>query len=88
VALLGHYAGVGDVAPTITFTGGASGDTTLAQVIALRDCEADPASLVIASATQLNASAQNIAVPALTVGEGGIVLIAGWKQDDWTSVAR
>jgi hypothetical protein len=87
VALLGHYAGVGDVAPTITFTGGASGDTTLAQVIALRDCEADPASLVIASATSLNASAQNIAVPALTVAEGGVVLIAGWKQDDWTGVA-
>jgi hypothetical protein len=87
MALLGHYAGVGDVAPTITFTGGASGDTTLAQVIALRDCEADPASLVIASATSLNASAQNIAVPALTVAEGGVVLIAGWKQDDWTGVA-
>jgi hypothetical protein len=86
MALLGHYAITGDVAPTITFTGGATGDTTLAQVIALRDCEADPANLVIASATQLNASAQNIAVPALTVGEGGVVLIAGWKQDDWTSV--
>lgn len=86
MALLGHYAITGDVAPTITFTGGASGDTTLAQIIALRDCETDPDNLVINSATQLNASAQNIAVPALTVGEGGVVLIAGWKQDDWTSV--
>jgi hypothetical protein len=87
VALLGRYAQLGDTAPTITFTGGASGDTTLAHIIALRDVEVDPANLVIASATQLNASAQNIAVPNLTVGEGGIVLIAGWKQDDWTSVA-
>jgi hypothetical protein len=86
MALLGHYAITGDVAPTITFTGGATGDTTLAQIIALRDCETDPANLVIASATSLNASAQNIAVPALTVGEGGVVLIAGWKQDDWTGV--
>jgi hypothetical protein len=87
VALLGRYAAVGDVAPTITFTGGAANETTLAQIIALRDCEADPANLVIASATSLNISAQNIAVPSLTVGEGGVVLIAGWKQDDWTSVA-
>jgi hypothetical protein len=87
MALLGRYAQLGDTAPTITFTGGASGDTTLAHIIALRDVEVDPANLVIASATQLNASAQNIAVPNLTVGEGGIVLIAGWKQDDWTSVA-
>jgi hypothetical protein len=87
VALLGRYAQLGDTAPTITFTGGASGDTTLAQIVAFRDCEVDSSQLVAHQATQLNASAQNIAVPNLTVGEGGIVLIAGWKQDDWTSVA-
>jgi hypothetical protein len=87
VALFGCYATASTVAPTVTFTGGVAGATTLAQVIALRDCEADPALLVSALATQLNGSAQSIAVPALTVSEGGVVLVCGWKQDDWTGVA-
>ena len=39
--------------------------------------------------TVLNGSAQNIAYPAITLDEPDqcVVLIGGWKQDDWTSVA-
>lgn len=71
-------------APTVGFVGGAAGDTTSAQLAAVRG-----ASLAAsASATLTNASAQNIAYPALTPDrDGSLVLAIGWKQDDWTSVA-
>jgi hypothetical protein len=59
-----------------------AGATTLAQVVGARG-----ASLDVTVAQQLNASAQNIAYPALTVpDDGSLVLIFAWKQDDSGSI--
>lgn len=84
MALLGKRYVTGDTAPTVTFTGGVLNADTIAQMAAFRNAELAPAT----SATQLNASAQNIAYPALTVPDDGrVVVVAGWKQATWTSVA-
>ncbi len=81
--LMGRIAQAADAAPTVTFTGGAAGDTTLAQIVGLRG-----ATLAVTSATQLNASAQDINYPGLTVSTAGsAVLLLGWKQDDSGSIS-
>jgi len=84
VALIGRRYVAGDAAPTITFAGGVALADTLGQVVAFRR-----ASIVPATGTdQLNGSAQNIAYPLMTVPvDGAVVIAAGWKQDDFTSVA-
>ena len=75
--------------PTVTFTGGSAGDTTSADMIALRGTVADPAEAIIDWADYLNTSAANIAYPPLPapMWDGCVLLAIGWKQDDWTSVA-
>lgn len=84
VVLLGRRYVTGDAAPTVTFTGGVANADTLAQMGAYRNCELLP----VSSNTVLNASAQNINYPALTVTRDNCrIIAAGWKQDDWTSVA-
>lgn len=84
VALLGKvYDGV-EAMPTITFTGGAANEDTLARIAAFRNAGL-PA---VTSLAQLNGSAQNVAYPALTIPDDDLlVVVAGWKQDDFTSVA-
>lgn len=75
----------GAAAPTVTFTGGAAGDTTSAQIAVFRGAQA---ALAGAAATQLNASQQNIPTPGVAVpGDNHLLLVAGQKLDDWTSVA-
>lgn len=71
--------------PTVTFTGGAAGDTTSAVIIRARGLQlANPAVNV---KTQLNGSAQDIAYPYY-VQEGDTQIFQFcWKQDDFTSVA-
>lgn len=87
-AIFGRIARATDAAPTVTFTGGAAGADTLAQIAALRGTDQDITTVAHASQAQLNGSAQNIAYPALTVTTPGCAIVyAGWKQDDWTSVA-
>lgn len=87
--LLGQIAASDSTAPTVTFTGGALNATTQAQCVAFGGCHHSIGSVIAASATQLNGSAQNIATPALTVPQDGCAVVAlGWKQDDWTSVAQ
>jgi len=78
--------------PTVTFTGGAANADTSAQMCAFRNMPItldDLADIVLAGQAQLNASAADIAVPALSVTPypGQVVLAIAWKQDDWTSVA-
>lgn len=76
----------GDVAPTVSFAGGASGDDVLAQVAAFRGLDQNTATLTNAQATQNNGVAQDIAVPALTTTLNNCVVVRyGWKQDDWTN---
>ena len=94
VCLLGRVLAADDPdianpAPTITFTGGVANATTQAQCLAFRGTHPHIDSVLSASVSQLNSSAQNIAVPGLTITEANnAVLVLGWKQDDWTSVAQ
>ena len=85
VSILGRRYVSGDAAPLVTFSGGVANADTLAQMAAWR--RADIA--IAAGADALNQSAaQNIAYPGLTVIiDGCVIVLAGWKQDDWTSVA-
>jgi hypothetical protein len=83
-SLLGRRNVSGDTAPLVTFAGGVLNADTIAQMAAWRRADIAP----LTGLDQLNGSAQNIAYPALTVIiDGCAVVIAGWKQDDWTSVA-
>lgn len=71
--------------PIVTFTGGTAGSDTSAQAIALRNVSLDQ---VKAATPSVNGSAQNITYPALSPDyDYCLILYAGWKQDDWTSVA-
>ncbi|MEU0467216.1 hypothetical protein ABZ215_24715 [Amycolatopsis sp. NPDC006131] len=72
----------GDAAPTVTFTGGAAGDSTAAVVWALRNAELAPE----VSVWQNNASAQNIAYPGITAGGAGdrLTVLFAWKQAQHT----
>lgn len=84
VSLIGRRYVAGDAAPTITFAGGVANADTLSRMAAFRRAGIPAAT----TAAQLNGSAQNIAYPAAAVAEDGcVVLVAGWKQDDWSSVA-
>jgi hypothetical protein len=83
--VFGKYYVTGDPAPTVTFTGGAAGDTGLSQTAALRRVGIDALGVV----TQSNASAQNIAYPAVDEPDedGAAIVRAAWKQDDITTVS-
>lgn len=82
IALLGRRYRSGDVAPTVTFTGGVANASLIAKMYAFPNADITPAT----SATLLNASAQNIAYPGLTITDDDqLILIGCWKQDDWTS---
>jgi hypothetical protein len=89
--LFARYYVTGDVAPAITFTGGAAGSTTGAQMAAFSGLSMElditplyPDGWVSSS----NGSAANIAYPAyLNRRTNSAMLIAGHKLDDWTSVA-
>ncbi len=72
-------------APTVSFFGGSAGDTTSAQMAALRGVTATRLFL----ASQQNSSAANIAYPAMSYAGGPIVVLwFGWKASDWTSVTN
>lgn len=91
--LFGRYYVTGVTAPTVTFTGGAANADTSAQMCAFSglSLHADSGKYLYPNPspqTQLNGSAQDIAYPALSVRYNGcVVILAGWKADDWTSVA-
>jgi hypothetical protein len=61
---------------------------TQAAIIGFRGVAPNQLTEAVIAGPQSNASAQNIAYPALDVpGRGNVVLIAAWKQDDATSIA-
>lgn len=91
IAVYARRYQAGDAAPTITLaghTGGASGDTAIAQIAAFRDVRYFGALDIGVSTIFDNASAQNIG-PAdyLDVDPGDAWVVIGGKMDDWTSVA-
>lgn len=84
VQLFARIATASESAPTVSFTGGAANATVLARIAAWRNA----GMAVTTSAAQTNVSAQNIAYPAANIStDGQLVIVAGWKQDDWTSAA-
>ena len=81
-----YSTGPAEVAPTVTFTGGVANAATSAQMAAFRNITGD----IVTSATTTNASQANINFPGLTgsaMENNTLVLILGWRQQDWTSVA-
>jgi hypothetical protein len=83
-SIFGRRYQAGDTAPTVTFAGGVLNADTIAQMVVFRSSDIVPASV----ATAFNGSAQNLFFSPLTITQDGcLVIAAGWKQDDWTSVA-
>jgi hypothetical protein len=73
-----------EVAPTVTFTGGAAGDDTTAQMAAFRYTQL----WTCRQELTLTAPQQNISYPEISTPRANcLVLFLGWKQDDWTSVS-
>lgn len=88
VKVFGAYMAADTVAPSVTFTGGVAGADTQAAIIKVPGAAPNQLTGHASSAGQENASAQNIAYPALNVpGNGNLVLIVAWKQDDASSIA-
>lgn len=94
VQLFGKVAtSSGEVAPTITFTAGVANADTSAQMCRVAGAFSSPTEAFVVSNAQLNASAQDIAYPAINLVvpnvnlDNCLVLHIGWKADDWTSVA-
>lgn len=84
VSVFGRRYVTGDLAPTVSFTGGVANATVSAKIMAWRRADLTP----VTSVAQLNGSAQNVAHPALTVpADDMLILAGGWKQNAWTSVA-
>lgn len=78
----------GDAAPTFTLGGhatGTSGDSAVAQIARFSGCNTSAPIGTIGSIST-NASAQNIGTIAGITADGGVIVLAG-KKDDWTSVA-
>lgn len=73
----------GDVAPTVTFAGGAANEDTIAVIVKLTNTDPVP---YAAPATQLNGSAQDVLSPGGAVPAGGIAIRYAWKQDDATGI--
>ena len=87
VKVFAKYFEASDVAPTITFTGGVANADTQAAIVKVPGAAPDQIT-GRSVATLTNASAQNIAYPALDVpSNGNLVMIVAWKQDDATSIA-
>lgn len=77
-----YTAGV--TAPTVTFTGGVAGADTAARITAVRNADGS-----VAHTVQSNASAQNVAFPA--IGSAAItpnlMIVVGWKQSTASSTS-
>lgn len=79
----------GMAAPTVTFTGGVAGADTMARIVKVTNSDYS-----ISTLFQANASAQNVAHPAMAVAplDPDLFLLIGWKQStstgatftDWT----
>jgi hypothetical protein len=84
VALGGGF----DTPPQVTFAGGATNETAIAQCAVIRGAKTDLSTIVTNSATSNFVSAQNVPWSALTVpATTDLGVRIGWKQDDLTSVA-
>jgi hypothetical protein len=84
-AVFGRYWQTGDTMPTVTFTGGVANADTYARAMKWRGVATSLDDVTLT--TQANASAANIAYPALDVPRDDCALVMMlWKQDDATSL--
>lgn len=84
VALFGKIAGASESAPTVNFVGAVGSADVIARTAAFRHAGLT----VLAKNDQLNASAQNIARPALRAPElTRLIVRFAWKQDDLTTIS-
>jgi hypothetical protein len=77
--------------PTITYTGGAANEDTIAQSMAVSGNFNDITKLQVAFCGSLNPSAQNISIsgiPIVNLPENLFAFYYGWKQDDFTSATQ
>ena len=88
IACFYKFAVSDEVAPAMTYSGGASGQTTLAQVCAFRGSIPNSPVDILGSASS-NSSATNIGpISGITTTSGnGVIIVFGHRADDWTSVA-
>lgn len=74
-------------APSITFTGGGTVDYQT-QICAFRGLPLDVADVVLSYASTYSDSAADIAAPLMRVRHRRrLLIVIGWRADDWTSVA-
>jgi hypothetical protein len=76
--------------PTVTITGGAANEDTIAQSAAFRGKFHDISRIYVTSVGRLNASAQDIiapGVPLTQLPDDFMAIHCCWKQDDFTSAA-
>ena len=90
LAIFYRFYQSGDGNPTVSWTGGGTNQTVIAQVFAFRGVDSsDP--IPDLGPNSGNASAQNIGpITGFTptnAGNDGCVIVVGHKADDWTSVA-
>lgn len=84
--LFGRFYQAGDTMPAVTFTGGVANADTYARCLKMRGVAKDALTELSAS-YQANASAANIAYPALDMPDDNhAAIMAVWKQDDATSL--
>lgn len=77
--------------PTVTYTGGAANEDTIAQSAAFRGKFHDITRTYVTSVGRLNASAQDViapGVPLTQLPEDFMAIHCAWKQDDYTSAAQ
>jgi hypothetical protein len=87
--LFGKVATSSESAPTVTFTGGAAGDTCSARMFRFRGgLWYDLTKIVLAASRSTNPVSTDMQLGDVSVDLNDcLVLALGWKQDDWTSVA-
>ncbi len=84
-ALFGKYHSGTESAPAVAFSNSLANADTMAQMAAFRNLSMN----LIDAQSGTFQSQQNISTPALTLGRNNCVIIyAGYKYDDWTSVAQ
>lgn len=87
-AVFSRFATASEVAPTVTFSGGAAGDTTSAVILRLQNVRPTHTTRT----DPQNAFQQNIPIAVIdllttTNVDRQVAIACAWKQDDYTSVA-
>jgi hypothetical protein len=85
-ALFWKVAVGSDAAPTITYSGGAAGDTVIAEIVVISGCDTTTP-FVEKGTVASNGSSANIGpITGIAIAGGNAVIVFGHRADDWTSV--